>query len=220
MPTRRGEPVACVSDGTWSSGDVAGWRRGDVQLVDGLRRGDESAFVDLVRKHHPSMLQVAQFYVPSRAVAEEVVQETWLGVLRGLHRFEGRSSLKTWIFQILVNRAKSRGERERRTLASCALSGDDRSAQDGVPRAMIELWHEETSEQIILNELGAQIQLAIDGLRPQQRAVIALRVMEGRSADEVCSMLGLTDGNQRVLLHRARRAVRRALEPYLSEDRT
>jgi RNA polymerase sigma-70 factor (ECF subfamily) len=174
----------------------------------------------LVREHHPSMLQVAQFYVPSRAVAEEVVQETWLGVLRGLHRFEGRSSLKTWIFQILVNRAKSRGERERRTLASCALSGDDHSAQGGVPRAMIDLWHEGTSEQLILNELAAHIQLAIDGLGPLQRAVIALRVMEGRSADEVCSMLGLTDGNQRVLLHRARRAVRRALEPYLCEDRT
>ena len=166
------------------------------------------------------MLNVARRYVPSRSVAEEVVQETWLGVLRGLHRFEGRSSLKTWIFQILVNRAKSRGQRELRTFASFSLSGEDWSAAGGVPRAMIDLWHEGTSEQIILNELGAQIQLAIDGLRPQQRAVIALRVMEGRSADEVCSMLGLTDGNQRVLLHRARRAVRRALEPYLSEDRT
>jgi RNA polymerase sigma-70 factor (ECF subfamily) len=189
-----------------------------VQLVDGLRRGDESAFVDLVRKHHPSMLQVAQFYVPSRAVAEEVVQETWLGVLRGLHRFEGRSSLKTWIFQILVNRAKSRGQRELRTFASFSLSGEDWSAAGGVPRAMIDLWHEGTSEQIILNELGARIQLAIDGLRPQQRAVIALRCLEGRSADEVCRILGLSDANQRVLLHRARRAVRRALEPYLSED--
>jgi RNA polymerase sigma-70 factor (ECF subfamily) len=164
------------------------------------------------------MLKVAQVYVPSLAVAEEVVQETWLGVVRGLDRFEGRSSLKTWIFQILVNRAKTRGERERRTSAFFTRAGADWSAQGMVPEAMIDLWHEETSEQLILNELGAHIQVAMDGLRPQQRAVIALRFIDGRSADEVCRMLGLSEGNQRVPLHRARRAVRRALEPYLSED--
>ena len=212
-----GETAACGSGEIWSWGDRAGWRRADVLLIDGLRRGDESAFVDLVREHHASMVKVAQLYVPSRAVAEEVVQETWLGVLRGLDRFEGRSSLKTWIFQILVNRAKTRGERERRTLDLFTRSGADGSAHGVVPETMIDLSHGETSEQVILNELGAHIQLAMDGLRPRQRAVIALRFIEGRSADEVCSMLGLSDGNQRVLLCRARRAVRRALEPYLSE---
>jgi RNA polymerase sigma-70 factor (ECF subfamily) len=164
------------------------------------------------------MLHVARFYVSSQAVAEEVVQDTWLGVVRGLYRFEGRSSLKTWIFQILVNRAKTRGERERRTVAFFAHSGDDRAALGEVPSPVIDLRHEGTAEQIVMNELGDHIRLAINGLRPQQRAVIALRVIEGKSAEEVCSMLGLSDGNQRVLLHRGRRAVRRALKPYLSPD--
>jgi RNA polymerase sigma-70 factor (ECF subfamily) len=178
-------------------------------LVDGLKRGDASAFVDLVREHHASMLHVARSYVPSRAVAEEVVQDAWLAVLRGLHRFEGRSSLKTWIFRILVNRAKTRGQRERRTVAIFAIDGHDAGAAGS---------QEATLEHIILNELGACIRLAIDGLRPQQRAVITLRDLGGWSADEVCTLLGLSAGNQRVLLHRARRGVRRALESYLSED--
>jgi RNA polymerase sigma-70 factor (ECF subfamily) len=170
------------------------------------------------------MLQVAQSYVSSQAVAEEVVQDTWLGVVRGLHRFEGRSSLKTWIFQILVNRAKTRGERERRTVSFFALDGEgvgqnpDATGPSGVLRTNDDGWREAIAEEVISKELGARIRFAIAALGPQQRAVISLRIVEGRSAVDVCTLLGLSEANQRVLLHRARHAVRQALLPYVVED--
>jgi RNA polymerase sigma-70 factor (ECF subfamily) len=170
------------------------------------------------------MLQVAQFYVSTQAVAEEVVQDTWLGVVRGLHKFEGRSSLKTWIFQILVNRAKTRGEREPRTVSFCALDGDDigrdsdATVASGVLKTKGDAWRVAIAEEVISKELGTRIRFAIAALRPPQRAVISLRIVEGWSAVDVCALLGLSEANQRVLLHRARRAVRQALLPYLVED--
>ncbi len=170
----------------------------------------------------PSLLRVAQLYVSSRAVAEEVVQETWLGVLKGLERFEGRSSVKTWIFRILANQAKSRGKREGRIVPFSSLGGeDDERAVDperfdttghweAPPRAVPE-------ERLLAREARERIDAAIEALPPNQRAVITLRDVEGFGAEEACSVLGLSETNQRVLLHRARSKVRAALEEYFEE---
>jgi RNA polymerase sigma-70 factor, ECF subfamily len=204
----------------------------DVQTVHALRAGDESVFAALVRQYHSSLLRVAQIYVTSPAVAEEVVQETWIGVLTGIDRFEERSSLKTWIFRILTNIAKTRAHREGRTLPLSALQ-----RPDGVPEPAVESrrfrdpedaawpghwasppqrWN--IPEESLLNmEVRAAIAEAIERLPGPQRAVISLRDVEGWSAGDVCNALGVTDTNQRVLLHRARSKVRRALEEYLAE---
>jgi RNA polymerase sigma-70 factor (ECF subfamily) len=201
--------------------------REDAQLVDALRAGEEDAFRELARMHHASLLRVAQIYVPSRAVAEEVVQETWLAVLEGIDRFEGRSSLKTWIFRILANRAKTRAERERRTIPFSALQPDRvpepaldperfRDSEDGrwpghwstPPQP----WPE---DKLLAAETREKLAQAIEGLPASQRAVISLRDLEGWSAEEVCNALDLSETNQRVLLHRARSKVRNALEEYL-----
>jgi len=176
----------------------------------------------LVEKYGPSLLRVAQLYVSTRAVAEEVVQETWLAVLTGIERFEGRSSLKTWLFRILTNKAKTRGQREGRTLpfASLAADGDeyatavdiDRFAQGGEwnapPRGVPE-------ERLLAGEAKRTIESAIAALPSNQRAVITLRDVEGLSAEEACNVLGVSETNQRVLLHRARAKVRAAFEEYL-----
>lgn len=178
----------------------------------------------LVDKYGPSLLRVAMLYVSSRAVAEEVVQETWLAVFSGLERFEGRSSLKTWLFRILTNKAKTRGQRESRTLpfSSFASDGDeddtavdvDRFARDGhwtaPPRGVPE-------ERLLAGETRRTVQAAIDALPPNQRSVITLRDVEGLSAEEACNVLGLSETNQRVLLHRARSKVRAAFERYLEQ---
>jgi RNA polymerase sigma-70 factor (ECF subfamily) len=178
----------------------------------------------LVDKYGPSLLRVAQLYVSSRAVAEEVVQETWLAVVTGLERFEERSSLKTWLFRILTNKAKTRGQREARTLpfSSFAADGDeedtavdaDRFDRGGhwsaPPRGVPE-------ERLLAAEARARIEQAIAALPPNQRAVVTLRDVEGLSAEEACSVLGLSETNQRVLLHRARAKVRAAFEQYLEE---
>ncbi len=197
-------------------------------MLRSLRAGDEAAFVELLRRYGPSMLRIARLYVPTRAVAEEVVQEAWLGVLSGLDRFEGRSSLKTWIFRILTNRAKTRGEREGRTVPFSALAADgdedepavdpDRFLGSGVaqghwaaaPRALPE-------ERLLAGEARRRIEAAIAALPPNQRTVITLRDVEGFGAEEACSVLGISETNQRVLLHRARSKVRAALEDYLEE---
>jgi RNA polymerase sigma-70 factor, ECF subfamily len=206
--------------------------RGDAPVVEALRRGDEAAFSALVREYHASLLRVALVYVPSRAVAEEVVQETWLGVLNGIDRFEGRASLKTWIFRILSNTAKTRAAREGRTLPLSALANPA-----GVPEAAVEAdrfldqehprwpghWASspqpwEPAARLAAKETRDRLAATIERLPPNQRAVISLRDVEGWSAEEVCNALGLSETNQRVLLHRARSKVRRALEEYLRED--
>ena len=203
----------------------------DLEQLEALRNGDERAFASLVDRYYGSLLRLAMAYVPSRAVAEEVVQETWVGVLEGLSCFEGRSSLKTWIFRILTNRAKTRGQRERR-YEPMGLGGDSGDNLDGPavdPDRFLKsgyfvdhwvsqpnAWEDETPEQLLLSkETRAQIEKAIEALPPTQRQVITLRDIEEVSSQEVCNILDITETNQRVLLHRARSKVRRTLEPYM-----
>ncbi len=195
----------------------------DRRTVAALLAGDERAFEALVRRYHSSLLRVAMSYVRPRSAAEEVVQETWLGVLRGLPTFEGRSSLRTWIFRILVNQARTRGVRERRTVPFSALGDGDpavdpeRFLPDGrwaTPPAAIA----GVPEAALLGaDARAHILAAIDELPPSQRDVITLRDVEGFTAADVREALGLTEGNERVLLHRARARVRARLEPYFAE---
>jgi RNA polymerase sigma-70 factor, ECF subfamily len=201
------------------------------RLVDSLRAGDESAFEMLIDRYHTPLLRLAMLYVPSRAVAEEVVQETWLGVLQGLARFEGRSSLKTWLFRILTNRARTRGQREGRSIPFSAVWPPDSDTADpsveadrffppehasaGHWMSRPQNWEVVPEERLIGEETRAQIQQAIDALPSSQREVITLRDIEGWSSEEVCNVLEISETNQRVLLHRARSKVRRALEQYL-----
>lgn len=201
------------------------------ELLDRLRAGDEAAFEALVDAYTPSLLRVARGFVPTTAVAEEVVQETWLGVLRGLDAFEGRASLRTWIFRILVNRARTRGEREHRTVPFASLA----DAESASPFAAVDperflpadherwphhwaapptRWDERPEDAAAHAETLAAARAAIDRLPAAQRTVIMLRDMVGCDAAEVCTMLDLTDANQRVLLHRARSRVRAALEEH------
>lgn len=199
------------------------------RLVEALRKGDEAAFEQLIRMYHASLLRVARLYVSSRSVAEEVVQETWVGVLNGIARFEGRSSLKTWIFRILTNTAKTRGIREGRSVPFSSLQGDDLSRPTVDPERFLPSDHSvdpgawatppvPLPEQALLAEETLQIvEAAIEALPPAQRAVITLRDVEGWSSDEVRNALELTETNQRVLLHRGRAKVRRALEEYVAE---
>jgi len=199
--------------------------------VSALQAGDEAAFERLVDRYHASLLRVARLYVSSHAVAEEVAQETWLGVVNGIQRFEGRSSLKTWLFRILSNIAKTRGVREGRSVPFSALSPEDegesvdpdrfRSADSeraprhwAIPPA---IWSTEPDERLLAGETRELILRTIDTLPPNQRAAIVLRDIEGFSSEEVRNELGVGETNQRVLLHRARSKVRQALEEYLGE---
>jgi len=199
----------------------------EAELVARLRAGDEQAFEALVERHYGTMIAVAQTYVKSRAVAEEVVQEAWLGVLKGLDRFEGRSSLRTWILRIVVNIAKTRGVREARSVpfASLAPEADEpaveperfRGPDDAFPghwRAYPGDWHTLPEEALLERETLRVVLVAIDALPPAQRTVMLMRDVEGCTADEVCAALDVSDGNQRVLLHRARSRVRKALERH------
>jgi RNA polymerase sigma-70 factor (ECF subfamily) len=192
------------------------------RLIQALRDGDASAFEQLVRMYNAMLLRVAQMYVSSRAVAEEVVQETWLAVLNGIDRFEGRSSLKTWIFRILTNIAKTRGVREGRSIPFSALAEPAvpperfRPPDDPVePGAWAAPPKPLPEEALLAAETLRVIETAIEALPPAQRAVISLRDIEGWSSDEVRNALELSETNQRVLLHRARSRVRRALEEYV-----
>ena len=197
----------------------------DAKLVERLRARDESAFMELIRELNPSLLRVARMFVPTAAVAEDVVQETWLAVLNGIDRFEGRSSLKTWIFRILTNTAKTRGERERRSVPFSALDTEDGGYEPAVERSRFtgtghwavlpRAWPE---DKLLAAETLSVIEHAIERLPQTQRTVITLRDVEGWTADEVRNALELSETNQRVLLHRARAKVRNALEQYLSEE--
>jgi RNA polymerase sigma-70 factor (ECF subfamily) len=194
-------------------------------MVERLRAGDAAAFEALVETYFQSMLHVARGYVSSREAAEDVVQETFLGVIRGLANFEGRSSLKTWMFRILVNRATTRGEREGRVRPFSSLGDDgptvnpDRFEQSG---RWTGFWtapptHREIPEaNVLAGEIGARLHAAIAELPASQRAVVELRDIQGLSSTEVCELLDITEANQRVLLHRARARVRQLLEDYLS----
>jgi RNA polymerase sigma-70 factor (ECF subfamily) len=198
----------------------------DQRVVARLRAGDEQAFEALVARHYATMLAVARSYVRSRAVAEEVVQEAWLGVLQSLDRFEGRSSLKTWIVAILVNKAKTRAQREGRSVPFTALEGDEpavdparfRGPGDTYPghwRSSPARWGA-APDVITQDRETLRVAMgAIAALPPAQQTVIRMRDLEGSSAEEVCTALDISAANQRVLLHRARSRVRAALEGHL-----
>lgn len=196
----------------------------DAALVKRLLDGDEAAFNGLVEQYHGRLLRLATVFVSDRASAEEVVQDTWLAVLTGLGSFEGRSGLKTWIFSILTNRAKTRGVRDKRSVPFSALSSSEdepavhpsRFTPSGMWSAPPEQWDEDTPEQLLLRqETRAVVEQAIADLPESQRAVITLKDVEGLDSAEVCNILAISETNQRVLLHRARAKVRTVLEQYL-----
>jgi RNA polymerase sigma-70 factor (ECF subfamily) len=208
--------------------------RDDAALVQALRDGDEAAFAGLVAELNPALMRLALAHVPSRAVAEEVVQDTWVGVIKGIDRFEGRSALRTWIFQILLNNARSRGKREKRILPFSVFrrrgeEGRDEPAVDADrfqgrrgdhpghwARPPVE-WDspdrrlaEDATRDVLLN--------AVAELPVRQREVLTLRDIQGYSAEEARNALGLSETNQRVLLHRGRSKVRAALERHFEQE--
>jgi RNA polymerase sigma-70 factor (ECF subfamily) len=198
----------------------------DQELVAALKRGDEAVFAALVDAWSPGLMRVARMYVRDRQVAEEVVQETWIAVLRGIDRFEGRSSLRTWVYRIAMNTAKTRAQREARSIPFSAAARADEPSVD--PDRFLSADHRAAGgwalgpsewptpeEELLSGETREVIMRAIDELPESQRAVITMRDVEGLSSEEVAEILEITDGNQRVLLHRARSKVRRAIERHL-----
>jgi RNA polymerase sigma-70 factor (ECF subfamily) len=187
----------------------------DAALLARLQAGDEEAFVALVRRHHGAMLRLACSLVPSRAVAEEVVQETWLGVLRGIAGFEGRSSLQTWLFRILVNRARTAGARERRSVAmGGAEPAVDAARFDTAGRWLSPPahWTDQADDRLHAAEVAGRLRSAITELPDRQREVVTLRDVEGLSSEDVCAILEISEVNQRVLLHRGRSRLRQVIE--------
>ncbi len=196
----------------------------DEQLLAGLRAGDESAFLTLVERYQGAFRRIALNLAPSQAVADEIVQESWTAILQALPSFEGRSSVKTWLFRIVINRAKTRAERERRTVPFSSLDSADESDPEGNSfspdghwaNPVRRSWDEDSPEQLLLRgEMRRAIQAALEGLPPQQRTVVTLRDVEGLESPEVCNVLGISESNQRVLLHRGRVRLRAALAQYL-----
>lgn len=208
---------------------ATGKDRSDAGLVERLRAGDEAAFAELVGRYHGRLRRLALVYVHNPAVAEDVVQDTWLGVLNGLRAFEGRSSLKTWIFRILTNQARSRAQREGRTIPFAdVFRGEDepepavepdRFARTGMwARPPLPWGGPAGKEHLLRKETVAFLEQAIADLPPAQRAVVILRDIEGLASREVCNVLDLSETNQRVLLHRGRSRLRRALGGYLGKE--
>jgi RNA polymerase sigma-70 factor, ECF subfamily len=205
----------------------------DAELVAGLKRRDEMSFVTLLQRYQGQLLRVALIYCRTKDLADEVVQDTWLGVIQGIDRFEGRASFKTWLFQILVNRARTRAVKEGRTLSFSSLSSEmEATAEPAVPadrfRALDDAWPNnwavpphswgESSDAILLRkETMDLVQRAIAELPPTQQQVITLRDIEGWMSQDVCNVLEISETNQRVLLHRARSRVRAALETHFEE---
>ena len=205
----------------------------DAALLAALRGGDEHAFTRLVERYHGSLIRTIMAYVRDRDVAEEVAQETWIAVVKGLARFEGRSSLGTWIFRIATYQARSRGQRERRTIPLSALDpGPDEPSVDpdrfrgpGDPwaggwKAPPASWGPDASERLLARETTQVIAASMRELPDAQRTVMSLRDVQGWSSDEVCEALDISPGNQRVLLHRARSRVRGAIERYVAQTAT
>jgi RNA polymerase sigma-70 factor (ECF subfamily) len=206
----------------------------DAEVVRALRAGEEPAFVALVEMYHTSLVRLASVYVRDHAIAEEVAQEAWMALLRGLDRFEQRSSLKTWLFRILVNRARTRGKREGRIIPFSAMhqeaGAEDEPAVEaerflpaehrwpGHWRQFPDSWEAVPEERVLSEETQQAIREAIGALPPAQREVITLRDVEGWTPGEVCNVLHISETNQRVLLHRARSRVRKALEQHLKNE--
>lgn len=223
-----GPPEPSESDPTVPTPVIPHASHEDLRLLGRLLAGDEAAFTALVEEHHAALVRLAQVFVSSRAVAEEVVQETWVGVLDGLASFEGRSSLKTWIFRILTNRAKTRGVREGRSVPFSALSNPEHGKEPAVDPARFRpdgrwaspprRWEDDTPEKILSRrEALMRLEAALEELPPNQRAVVTLRDVEGVEPSEACNILQISETNQRVLLHRARSKLRRALEEFVEE---
>jgi RNA polymerase sigma-70 factor (ECF subfamily) len=183
-------------------------RSAGVVRIEALRRGDERVFTELVRELDPGLRRMVRHYVGNPAVAEEVIQETWLGVVRGIFAFEGRSSLKTWVYRILINRAKTRAVREKRTVPFEEPGAFETDDAETTP-----------VDALLGEEASRRLAAAIGALPPNLRIVLTLRDVEGWAAEEVCNVLGIRETNQRVLLHRARSRVRTALLPYLRGTR-
>jgi RNA polymerase sigma-70 factor, ECF subfamily len=201
----------------------------DAEVLERLRRGDEHAFAELVDRWSPAMLRIARSYVSNAESAQDAVQDAWLGVIRGIAAFEGRSTLRTWVFTILVNRARTRGSREARTIPMSALPGDDSGPtvdparfrgpddphRDGwTPAGRPVQWEGQPERRVLAGEALRLLEAALSALPPRQRVVVTLRDVQGLTSDEACDALGITAQNQRVLLHRGRAALRQALEDY------
>ena len=213
---------------------AAEMRSADADFIDRLRGGDEAAFVSLVNAYSASLRRLALAFVPDDAVAEEVVQETWLAVLTGLARFEGRSSVKTWIFKILANRAKTRAIRERRTINFSELEDPFEPDEPAVDPARflpvshptwpghwaspLDSWSASAEDAVVGREMMGVLHRELDRLPESQRVVVALRDVQGWPAAEVCEVLGLSEANQRVLLHRGRSRLRGVLENYFKDN--
>ena len=216
------------------AGEAGGDRAADQALVAALRAGDEAAYAGLVQELTPALTRLALAHVPSRAIADEVVQDTWIGVINGIDRFEGRSALRTWIFQILLNTARSRGKREKRVLPFSAFR---RRAEEGRDEPSVDpdrfhgrrgeapgAWARPPAEwsspdvKLAMDEARDVMLKAIAALPPRQREVITLRDIQGYSAAEASNALGVSETNQRVLLHRARSKVRAALEELMEAE--
>jgi RNA polymerase sigma-70 factor (ECF subfamily) len=191
----------------------------DLELLARVRAGDEGAFVTLVEKYHGSMLRVARNYVPSEAIAEEAVQDTWIGVVRGVEKFEGRSSFRTWLFRILINRARTAGGKEPRNVPlgdvepSVAAS---RFTAAGAWAEPLEAWVTDADDRLVAGTWSKALRTALDELPSRQREVVVLRDVEGLSSQDVADLLGVSEGNQRVLLHRGRSRLRALLEHELT----
>jgi len=206
-------------------------RMAEGPLLERLRNGDEAAFTSLLDRYHASLIRLALAHVSDHSVAEEVVQETWLAVLEGIDQFEGRSSLKTWIFKILTNKAKSRGVRESRHVSVSPLDLNDENDEPAVNPSQFrntgywtnywnknpQPWDEETPEKGLLSkECAAYLQQAIAQLPANLQQVLIMRDVQGLRSNDVCDTMGISEANQRVLLHRARSRVRRALDQYMT----
>ena len=190
----------------------------DVGLVERLRAGDESAFVTLVRQYQPRLLRLAETTVGSRAVAEEVCQETWLAVVRGVDRFEGRSSFKTWLFRILLNRARTSAGKEQRA-GRPEEDVADRFDASGAWATPPVPWSDRVDDRLVAERLAARVHELLPSLPDQQRQVVLLRDVEGISAADASEVLGITDGHQRVLLHRGRARLRDLLSDEMGSER-
>jgi RNA polymerase sigma-70 factor (ECF subfamily) len=192
----------------------------DFEQLGRLRDGDEKAFVMLVARYHQPMLRLARAMVSSEAVAEEIVQDTWMGVVRGIDRFEGRSSFKTWLYSILVNRARSAGAKENLTTPIESLHSVDPSRFDpqGQWADPLDRWPDDSESRLDAATLAPLLSSALDDLAPRQRQVVILRDVEGLSNDEVCGALDISSGNQRILLHRGRARLRAILDSKVEKS--
>lgn len=191
----------------------------DVELLSRLREGDEDAFAQLVDRYQARLLRFARSMVQTPAVAEEVVQDTWMAVVKGIERFEGRSSLKTWLFRILENRARSAGIREQRHVASGPSVDPGSFDASGSWMQPVAPWAERSDERLDAARWAPVMREALLDLPPRQRQVVLLRDVEGLTSDAVCAVLDVSRGNERILLHRGRSRLRRFLEPRMEAVR-